>query len=73
MGLDVIPTGVEGVVIPTHTVAIVGLGLLIIDYADLEALAETAARLKRWEFMFSAAPIPVTGGTGSVLNAIATF
>jgi kynurenine formamidase len=73
VGLDVIPTGVEGVVIPTHTVAIVSLGLLVIDNADLEALAETAARLNRWEFMFSAAPIPVTGGTGSMLNAIATY
>lgn len=73
VGLDVIPAGVEGVVIPTHTVAIAGIGLLIIDNADLEALAETAARLGRWEFMFTAAPLPVVGGTGSVVNAIATF
>jgi len=73
VGLDVVPAGVEGVVIPTHTVAIAGMGLLIIDNADLEALAETAARLNRWEFMFSVAPLPVVGGTGSVVNAIATF
>jgi kynurenine formamidase len=73
VGLDVVPAGVEGVVIPTHTVAIAGIGLLIIDNADLEALAATAARLERWEFMFSAAPIPVAGATGSVVNAIATF
>jgi kynurenine formamidase len=73
VGLDVIPTGVEGVVIPTHSVAIAAMGLLIIDNADLEALAETAARLERWEFMFSVAPLPVVGGTGSVVNAIATF
>jgi len=73
VGLDVVPAGVEGVVIPTHTVAIASIGLLIIDNADLEALAETAARLERWEFMFSVAPIPVTGATGSVVNAIATF
>ena len=73
VGLDVTPAGVEGVVIPTHTVAIAAMGLLIIDNADLEALAETAARLNRWEFMFSVAPLPVEGGTGSVVNAIATF
>jgi hypothetical protein len=66
-------SGVEGVVIPTHTVAIVGMGLLIVDNADLDALAETAARLNRWEFMFTSAPLPVTGATGSLLNAIATF
>ena len=73
VGLDVIPAGVDGVVIPTHTVAIASIGLLIIDNADLEELAATAARLDRWEFMFSVAPIPVTGATGSVVNAIATF
>jgi kynurenine formamidase len=73
VGLDVTPSGVEEVVIPTHTVAIVGMGLLIVDNADLEALAETAARLNRWEFMFTAAPLPVNGATGSPLNAIATF
>jgi kynurenine formamidase len=73
VGLDVVPAGVEGVVIPTHTVAIASMGLLIIDNADLEELAATAARLNRWEFMFSVAPIPVTGATGSVVNATATF
>jgi len=73
VGLDVTPSGVEEVVIPTHTVAIVGMGLLIVDNADLEALAETAARLNRWEFLFTAAPLPVIGATGSPLNAIATF
>jgi kynurenine formamidase len=73
VGLDVTPPGVEEVVIPTHTVAIVAMGLLIVDNADLEALAETAARLNRWEFMFSAAPLPVAGATGSPLNATATF
>jgi kynurenine formamidase len=73
VGLDVIPAGVEGVVIPTHTVAIASMGLLIIDNADLEELAATAARLDRWEFMLSVAPIPVAGATGSVVNAVATF
>lgn len=73
VGLDVTPAGVDGVVIPTHTVAIAAIGLIIIDNTDLEALADTAARLNRWEFMFSVAPIPVKGSTGSVVNAIATF
>ncbi len=73
VGLDVTPAGVEGVVIPTHTVAIASMGLIIIDNTDLEALAETAARLNRWEFLFTVAPIPVKGSTGSVVNAIATF
>ena len=45
----------------------------ILDNQDLEALAETAAKLKRWEFMITINPMPVTGGTGSPLNTIATF
>lgn len=73
VGLDVTPSGVEGVVIPTHTVAIAAMGLLIFDNIDLEELAETAARLNRWEFMFSVSPIPVSGATGSMVNPIATF
>jgi len=32
----------------------------------------TAAR-KRWEFLLTAAPLPIKGGTGSPLNPIATF
>ena len=28
---------------------------------------------KRWEFMLTAAPLPIRGGTGSPLNPIATF
>ena len=40
---------------------------------DLETLAQTAAAENRWEFMLAAGPIPVTGGTGSPLNAIAVF
>ena len=73
VGLDVSPSGVEEVIIPTHTVAIASMGLIIIDNASFEELAETAARLNRWEFMFQLSPIPVTGGTGSIINPIATF
>lgn len=73
VGLDVTPSGVTGVVIPTHTVAIAGIGLIIMDNLDVEALAETAARLGRWEFMLNVAPIPVAGATGSMVNAVATF
>jgi len=73
VGLDVTPFGVDGVVNPVHTLVIAGMGVAVLDNADLESLAETAARLNRWEFMFSGAPIPVTGASGSLLNAIATF
>ena len=70
---DVMPSMVEGITQPLHTFLIAGLGSNIFDNMDLEALAETAARENRWEFMLTAGPIPVTGGTGSPLNPIAVF
>ena len=70
---DVQPSGIEGSPRPIHQLAIVALGLPLIDVMDLEAAAETAARLKRWDFLLTAAAVPVLGGTGFPLNPIATF
>ena len=57
---------------PYHT-AIAWLGMPLIDDFDPEALAETAARLNRWEFMFVVAPLAVPGGTGGPVNPLAIF
>jgi kynurenine formamidase len=70
---DVTPSMVEGIALPIHTLMITGLGMNLLDNQDLEALGDTAARLNRWEFMLTIAPVPVTGGTGFPLNAIAMF
>jgi kynurenine formamidase len=70
---DVTPSLVEGVGLPIHVLAITALGIDLFDNQDLEAVAETAARLNRWEFMLSVAPVPVTGGTGFPVNALAIF
>ena len=70
---DVFPSGVEGETHPVHVLALVALGMPIFDNLDLEAVAQEAARQERWEFLMTAAPIRVPGGTGSPLNPIATF
>jgi kynurenine formamidase len=70
---DVTPSMVEGVALPIHTLMITGLGVNLLDNQDLEALGDVAARLNRWEFMLTINPVPVTGGTGFPLNAIAMF
>ena len=70
---DVTPSMVEGVNLPVHTLLLTGLGINLLDNQDLEAVAETAAKLKRWDFMLTLAPVPATGGTGFPVNAIATF
>ena len=56
-----------------HDFALVYLGVHLFDNCDLEALADAAAARKRWEFLLTAAPLPIRGGTGSPLNPIATF
>lgn len=70
---DVQPSGVDGNARPIHQLAIVAMGLPLIDVMDLEAVAQVASRLKRWEFLLTAAAVPVLGGTGFPLNPIATF
>jgi kynurenine formamidase len=70
---DVMPSQVEGVSQPVHFLMLVAIGSPLFDNCDLEALAQTAQRLGRYEFLFSAAPLAVPGGTGSPLNPIAVF
>ena len=70
---DVVPSLVEGVRLPVHVLTIAGLGMNLFDNQDLEAVAETAAKLNRWEFMLTVAPMPVEGGTGFPVNALAIF
>jgi hypothetical protein len=70
---DVQPSGVQGSPRPIHQVAIVALGLPLIDVMDLEAVSQEAARRHTWEFLLTFAPVPVLGGTGFPINPIATF
>ena len=64
---------IEGLTLPFHHYVLVALGINIIDNADLEKAAETARRLKRWEFMLTVLPVPVPGGSGFPVNPIAIF
>jgi kynurenine formamidase len=70
---DVRPSGYEGdsLSIPIHRVGLVAMGLWLLDNADLERLSAICGRLRRWEFMFSVAPLQWEGATGSPVNPIA--
>ena len=70
---DVFPSGVEGESHPVHLLVLYALGMPIFDNLDLEAVAAAAAERGRWEFLLTAAPMRIPGGTGSPLNPIATF
>src|SRR3954469_25484916 len=56
-----------------HDFALIMLGVHLMDDTNLDAVAEAAAARKRWEFLLTAAPLPVTNGTGSPINPIAVF
>lgn len=70
---DVLPSGVAGINQPIHLLSIVAMGMPIFDNCDLELIGRESEKRKRWEFMVTASPAAVPGGTGSVLNPIATF
>jgi len=56
-----------------HRVALVALGLQLLDGVRLDRLAETAARLNQWEFLLVVAPPEVPGSTGEIVNPLAMF
>ena len=70
---DVLPSQVTGVSQPIHALCIVAMGMPIFDNLDLELIGREAEKRKRWDFLVTASPAAVPGGTGSVLNPIATF
>ncbi len=75
LGADVPQEGgqIEGVAIPVHFFTLVALGVHLFDNLGLEALAETANELNRWEFLFMASPHGVPNGAGTAINPLAVF
>jgi kynurenine formamidase len=70
---DVLPSRVDGVVMPIHTVAIVAMGVHLLDNLDLDVLADACAAEERSEFLFTVAPLVLRRGTASPVNPIAVF
>lgn len=66
----VAPSALRGAV---HDFALLYLGVHLFDNCDLEALGEAAAARRRWDFLLTAAPLPIAGGTGSPINPVASF
>src|SRR5690606_3599688 len=70
---DVIPSRVEGVRLPIHSVALVAMGLYLIDNLDLDAHAAVCGEERRHAFQLVIAPLVVARGTASPVNPIAVF
>ena len=59
--------------VPIHQCCLVAMGVHLLDNLDLSALGAACAERKRWEFLFTVAPLRVRGGTGSPVNPVAMF
>jgi kynurenine formamidase len=68
---DTAPSTTEGIGFPMHVLAINAMGVHLLDYLQFEDVLPHCEATGRWEFLFVAAPLRITGGTGSPLNPIA--
>ena len=68
---DTAPSTTEGIDFPIHALALNAMGVHLLDYLQLEDLAVACERDQRWQFMFTASPLRLIGGTGSPINPIA--
>ena len=59
--------------LPVHNFVLVALGMPLFDNCQLDAVAESASARNRWEFLLTAAPLPIVNGTGSPINPTAVF
>jgi kynurenine formamidase len=70
---DTAPSSTDGVGFPIHVLAIAAMGIHLLDYLQFEDLRRQCERTGRWEFLFTAAPLRIVGGTGSPLNPVAVL
>jgi len=70
---DIRPSPVDGVHSPIHALALTGLGIVLLDNLDLEALSAACAAHGQYEFLLVVAPLVVPRGTGSPVNPIAVL
>ncbi|MGH2938188.1 MAG: cyclase family protein [Solirubrobacterales bacterium] len=56
---------------PVHELALVYMGMPIGEMFDLDRLATCCAADGHWDFLLSAAPLPIEGGVGGPVNPIA--
>jgi kynurenine formamidase len=70
---DVLPSRVADAALPIHSVAIVAMGLHLLDNLQLDDLATACRAEKRIEFQLTIAPLVLDRGTASPVNPIALF
>lgn len=72
-GAEVQPNDTPGVFQPLHLILLVNAGMTIGEIFDLEQLGLVCEQDGRYEFLFTAPPLPITGAVGSPVNPLAIF
>jgi kynurenine formamidase len=70
-GVEVRPCQTDEVAMPWHWIAIPIMGLTVGEIFHLAELAADCAADGRYEFLFVAPTLPITGGVGSPVNPLA--
>lgn len=70
-GVEVRPNQTPDATQPWHWIAIPCMGLTVGEIFDLKSLGDDCAADKRYEFMFVAPALPITGAVGSPVNPLA--
>ena len=70
---DVMPSPVDTVPMPIHTVAIVAMGIHLLDNLDFDELSAACTTAGRWSFLLAVAPLVLNQGTASPVNPIAVL
>jgi hypothetical protein len=65
------PSRVENVPMPIHTLAIVAMGVALLDNLDLDDLSSACDAAERRSFLLVVAPLVLDQGTASPVNPIA--
>ncbi|HTR16434.1 MAG TPA: cyclase family protein [Acetobacteraceae bacterium] len=61
---------VSGVALPLHNALMRNLGVTLTEIAQLDPLADDCAADRQYTFLYTAAPLKITGGTGAPVNPL---
>jgi len=71
--VEQIPFPSKVVPLPLHQIGLVAMGLVLLDCPRLAELVEVCAELGTAQFLLTAAPLRIPGGTGSPVNPLCLF
>jgi kynurenine formamidase len=71
IGVEVLPGEVPDALMPLHMICLRDMGLTFGEIFDLDEVAESCSQDNRWDFFFTAPPLPIVGAVGSPINPLA--